>query len=158
MSTPSAPELSEIRNFVALDDRLATAGQPTEQQLAVVRASGFEAVVNLGLLDPRYCLTDEARIVAALGMSYRHIPVDFQHPTLDDFRAFVDTMREHAGRRVFVHCAANFRVSCFVALYGERELGWSREAADAHVRKLWQPNEVWQAFLRDVRSSPAREK
>jgi hypothetical protein len=50
-----------------------------------------------------------------------------------------------------VHCAMNFRVSCFVALLGESELGWTREQADAHVRRLWKPDEVWSAFLKDMR-------
>jgi hypothetical protein len=32
-------------------------------------------------------------------------------------------------KKVFVHCAANYRVSSFVALYGEARLGWSRSRA-----------------------------
>ncbi len=136
---------------MAVGDALATAGQPTEEQLAAVHAQGFEVVVNLGLLDPRYCLPDEAGSVAALGMAYHHVPVDFQQPTLADFDAFRKVMQDARGKRVFVHCAANMRVSCFVALYGETDLGWSRADADAHVAKLWQPNDVWAGFLKDVR-------
>lgn len=145
--------LDTIRSFVAVSEELGTAGQPTEEQLAAVRSQGFEVVVNLGLLDPRYCLPDEARTVAALGMAYHHVPVDFQQPKLADFDAFRGIMRETAGRRVFVHCAANMRVSCFVALYGETDLDWSREKADSHVARLWQPNDVWARFLGEVRSA-----
>jgi protein tyrosine phosphatase (PTP) superfamily phosphohydrolase (DUF442 family) len=149
--------LTDIRNFLAVDERLGTAGQPTEAQLAEIRAEGYAAVLNLGLLDPKYCLPDEAGLVAGLGMEYRHIPVMFDAPAVDDFRAFAATMDAWADRRVFVHCAANFRVSAFVALYGELRLGWTRDRADELTRTLWQPNDVWRAFIdrcrTDVRST-----
>jgi protein tyrosine phosphatase (PTP) superfamily phosphohydrolase (DUF442 family) len=40
--------LADIRNFEALDERLGTAGQPTEAQLSDIAADGYAAVVNLG--------------------------------------------------------------------------------------------------------------
>ena len=139
--------LADIRNFEAVDDRLGTAGQPTEAQLGDVAAAGYAAVVNLGLLDPKYCLPDEAASVAALGLAYRHIPVKFDAPAVEDFRAFAAAMDEWNDKKVFVHCAANYRASAFVALYGELRLGWPRERADALARKLWQPNDTWRAFI-----------
>lgn len=145
-------ELAAIYKFVSIDERLATAGQPTEQQLAGIRDRGFEVVINLGLLDPRYCLADEAGSVSSLGLSYHHIPVNFQEPQTSDFDEFRRVMKESAGRRVFVHCAANMRVSCFVALFGELELGWNREQAESHIRRVWEPNEAWTAFLKKVRT------
>lgn len=139
--------LEEIRNFVPLSDRLATAGQPTEQQLEEVARAGFDTVVNLGLLDPRYCLADEAGLVQSLGMSYHHIPVDFKAPQEEDLEAFFDVMDRSPNASVFVHCAANYRVSCFVALYGQARLGWSEQQADAHIRLLWEPDKTWRHFL-----------
>ena len=146
-------DVGTIKNFVVVSDELATAGQPSESELAALQARGFTAVVNLGLLDPKYCLPDEAGTAAGLGLEYHHIPVDFQAPALADFERFVEVMRGLSGKKAFVHCAMNFRVSCFVALYGEAELGWSRERADAHIRRLWEPNDVWQAFLGRVRGT-----
>jgi protein tyrosine phosphatase (PTP) superfamily phosphohydrolase (DUF442 family) len=145
--------LSDIKNCVAVSATLVTAGQPREPELAEIAADGFELIVNLGLLDPRYCLPDEAGSVAKLGLGYRHIPVDFTAPAEEDFRRFEATLLEASGRRVFAHCAANYRVSCFVALFGEAHLGWSREQADAHVRRLWEPDEVWRTFMARVRAS-----
>jgi protein tyrosine phosphatase (PTP) superfamily phosphohydrolase (DUF442 family) len=146
---------TDIRNFVQVDARLGTAGQPTEEQLRALAAEGYAAVVNLGLLDPKYCLPDEAGLVASLGMEYRHIPVRFDAPAVDDFRAFAAAMDEWAGRKVFVHCAANYRVSAFVALYGELRLGWSRARADEHACALWTPNETWRAFIERCRAEAA---
>src|SRR5215472_15437996 len=41
------PEM--IYNWRRLDDRITTSGQPTEQQLADIRALGVRHIVNLGL-------------------------------------------------------------------------------------------------------------
>jgi protein tyrosine phosphatase (PTP) superfamily phosphohydrolase (DUF442 family) len=64
--------LDDVKNYVAVSDRLGTAGQPSEEQLRDVADAGFEVVVNLGLPDPRYCLADEAGSVHALGLTYHH--------------------------------------------------------------------------------------
>jgi len=110
--------LDDIKNFLAIETRLGTAGQPTEAELREVAAAGYQAVVNLGLLNPEYCLPDEAGLATSLGMKYRHLPVNFDAPAVADFEAFVGQMDAWAAERVFVHCAANFRVSSFMAIYG----------------------------------------
>ncbi len=143
--------LDEIRNFVAVSERLGTAGQPSEAQLGDVAAAGFEVVVNLGLLDPRYCLADEAGTVASLGLAYHHIPVDFDAPRAGDLRRFLEVMDAAGEKQVFVHCAANYRVASFVALYGEARLGWSPAQGDAHIRRIWEPNETWTRFIDGAR-------
>jgi len=144
--------LDDIKNYVQVSDRLGTAGQPSEEQLREVAGAGFQVVVNLGLLDPRYCLADEAGTVASLGLAYHHIPVDFNAPRPDDLRQFFEAMDASQDQRVFVHCAANYRVSTFVALYGQSRLGWSPEQGDAHIRRIWEPNETWTRFIAEARA------
>ena len=144
--------LEDIRNFLQVDARLATAGQPTVEQLREIAEAGYRAVINLGLLDPRYCLPDEAALAASLGLAYHHIPVQFDSPRREEFDAFAAVMDASADRPTFVHCAANYRVSAFVALYGELRWGWTPAAADAHIRRVWAPNETWQAFLATMRA------
>jgi hypothetical protein len=78
--------------------------------------------------------------------------VQFDAPTLEDFREFVAAMDECTGDKILVHCAANYRVSSFMAVYGEMKLGWTREQGDAHARKLWPLNETWSEFLASCRS------
>jgi hypothetical protein len=68
-----------IYNWRRLDDRITTSGQPTEQQLADIRALGVRHIVNLGLHTHEKALPDEAVSVASLGMTYIHIPVNFQN-------------------------------------------------------------------------------
>lgn len=50
-------------------------------------------------------------------------------------------------QRVYVHCAANMRVSVFTAIYGTRRMGWSKARAAEHIAEVWEPDEIWRAFL-----------
>ena len=153
--------LDDIKNFISVSDRLGTAGQPSEAQLPEIAAAGFEVVVNLGLLDPRYCLADEAGSVANLGLDYHHIPVDFNAPQRGDLERFFSVMDASRDKKVFVHCAANYRVSSFVALYHEARQRWSPQQGDAHMRRVWEPNDTWTRFIAESRarqSTPPPEK
>jgi uncharacterized protein (TIGR01244 family) len=140
--------LDEIYNYRQVDERLSTSGQPTDAQLAEIADAGFQTVVNLALHDdPRYSLPDEPGSVQALGMRYIHIPVQFKAPTEADLDEFFAAMDAHQGERVWVHCAANWRVSAFVGLYRVLRQGWEREQAFALQRNLWEPDEVWAPFI-----------
>src|SRR5215211_8006309 len=77
-----------IYNWRRLDDRITTSGQPTEPQLADIQALGVRHIINLGLHTHEKALPDEAASVSRLGMTYIHIPVDFQNPTDRDFDQF----------------------------------------------------------------------
>lgn len=136
-----------IKNLVQVSEHLATAGQPSEQQLRALAERGIEVVINLGLMDPRYCLADERALVAELGLQYYHIPVEFTKPQACELAAFCDVMDAHASQKIFVHCAANYRVTCFVALYGQLRLSWTEQRADTLIRAVWEPDPLWQEFM-----------
>jgi protein tyrosine phosphatase (PTP) superfamily phosphohydrolase (DUF442 family) len=144
--------IEDIKNFRQADARLGTAGQPTGPQFREIASAGYEVVINLGLLDPKYCLPDEAGLVSGLGMEYHHIPVVFGSPQTADFERFVEVMDSCGGRKILVHCALNWRVSVFVGLYGEMRLGWSRTAADSHMTTFWKPDDIWTAFAAQCRA------
>jgi protein tyrosine phosphatase (PTP) superfamily phosphohydrolase (DUF442 family) len=147
--------LRGIYNFRQLAPDLATAGQPLEDELSAVAAAGFEVVINLALLDADYSLPDEPGLVRSLGMEFEHVPVIWEHPTLADLQAFFAAMGRHAGRRIFLHCAANMRASVFLALYRILQLGWPQDAAMAQVRDIWEPDVVWAAFIKQALANRA---
>ena len=136
-----------ITNWRRLDDRITTSGQPTEQQLLALHALGIRNVVNLGLHSHERALPDEAASLAALGIRYIHIPVDFQNPTEFDFTAFRAIMAELRDVPVHVHCIANYRVSAFFYRYRRDVLGMNDAEARAAMDDVWQPNPVWEAFV-----------
>jgi uncharacterized protein (TIGR01244 family) len=140
--------MHRICNLLPIDERLMTAGQPTQDQLAAVAQAGFEVVINLALHDdPRYSLPDEAGLVRSLGLQYIHIPVQFGAPSDEDLQRFCDAMDAARGCKVFVHCAANKRVTAFLGLYRVLRLQWSEAQAFDAMRSIWEPDAVWSAFI-----------
>ena len=140
-------DLGQIYAFRQIGDNLGTAGQPTEAQLRSVREAGFEAVVNLALPTSDNALANEGSIVTGLGMSYVHIPVNFKAPTTKDFDAFSRVMQAFADRPIFVHCAANMRVSAFVFLYRVLHQRVPASEAKRDLHAIWQPDDVWARFI-----------
>jgi protein tyrosine phosphatase (PTP) superfamily phosphohydrolase (DUF442 family) len=120
------------------------------EELAAVARAGFEVVVNLALHDAEYSLPDECRTVESLGMRYIHIPVVWERPLRADLEHFFEVMDELTGKRVFVHCAANKRVSAFMALYRQLRQDWAPDATRPDVLAIWQPDAVWQQFMEQM--------
>lgn len=149
-----------IFNFIPIGDRVGTGGQPTQEQFRAARDEGYQAVVNLAPSNAEnHALADEDRLVDSLGMAYHHIPVEWASPTLAHFDAFVRTMESLKDKKVLVHCAANFRVTMFYALYATRNEGWSEQQADELIARIWESrpdyrmDATWSSFLNDVRHS-----
>jgi uncharacterized protein (TIGR01244 family) len=138
---------SRVFNHVQVDGRLATSGALSAEAVADIAAAGYRHLIDLLPSDNRHALPEEHALAAQHGLSYAHIPVDFAAPTSADLEAFEQAMQRAAGDKVWVHCAANMRVSAFVSLYGRRQLGWSAERAEELLAEVWQPDAVWQAFI-----------
>jgi GNAT superfamily N-acetyltransferase/protein tyrosine phosphatase (PTP) superfamily phosphohydrolase (DUF442 family) len=80
--------LSAIRNFLRLSSNVATSGQPEPAEFDAIAAAGFDCVINLALPTSTHALSDEAALVAAQGMEYVHIPVEWEAPRFEDFARF----------------------------------------------------------------------
>lgn len=139
--------LEDIRGFLRIDDRLATSGMPRPEHFAAMRAAGFETVINLALPTSDYALPNEGALVSAQGMTYVHIPVKFDAPQREDFDRFTRLLDACVGQRVFVHCAANMRVSAFVFLDRLRRGDTTRADAERDLLRIWKPDGVWAEFV-----------
>lgn len=140
---------TDIYNWRRLDSRVTTSGQPTEEQLAELSKLGIGHVINLGLHTHEKALPDEAASLARLGLTYIHIPVDFDRPTEEDFTKFCGAMAKLEGRPVHVHCIANMRVSAFLYRWQREALGHNDVQARALMDTVWQPGGVWASFIGD---------
>lgn len=152
-----ATGVDQIYKYQRLSDRIATAGQPTETELLFVKKAGFRTVLNLALSTSDNALEDEQAVVVHLGMDYVHIPVEFEAPRPEDYRRFVQAMQNALDGPVFVHCAANKRVSAFFWLYEMEFSGVSEPQATAALHRIWQPDRIWQSFLQNERKRFERE-
>jgi protein tyrosine phosphatase (PTP) superfamily phosphohydrolase (DUF442 family) len=145
----------DAENTYQVFDWLWTSGQISERDIDAMPILGITAVMNLAMLSSSNALPGEAEHVVRHGMTYVHIPVEWEHPKLEQFQEFAGVLRALSGRKVWVHCAKNMRVSVFVYLYRKHVLGESDEQASYPMRKIWQPNVVWQAFIDRVEAAYA---
>ena len=153
------PDYTQMKNFREVDASLVTGGQPSEAQLASLAQAGVQTVINLALHDqPRYSLKDEPGTVAALGMKYVHIPVQFETPTESDLLKFFAAMDAARGEKVLVHCAANMRVTAFLGLYWSTQLGWPDAKAFELMRGVWQPEGTWAEFIAAMQAKHRKQR
>ena len=136
-------------NFRRVSDRVTTSGTVPAEDLAALRANGYDVVVNLLPDRSEYAVEGEATIVGDQGVDYVYIPIDFAAPNHEQFEEFSAAMDANADKTIHVHCAANYRVSAFYSLYAMRQEWWSAEQADEHLRSIWTQGEypVWDEFI-----------
>jgi protein tyrosine phosphatase (PTP) superfamily phosphohydrolase (DUF442 family) len=139
--------LNSIFNYLPINSYLATSGQPTEKQLSSIKAAGYEIVINLAPSGTENALQDEAALVKELAMEYIHIPVNFFKPSERKFGLFVDAMSQSKNKKVWLHCAANMRVSAFLFRYRRDILQENAAIAKRDLEKIWQPMGVWAQFI-----------
>jgi protein tyrosine phosphatase (PTP) superfamily phosphohydrolase (DUF442 family) len=143
----SNKKLADICNYLKIDDLIATAGQPTIAQFHLIKNAGYHTVINLAPHTSANALPDERSIVESLDMTYMYIPVDFNHPTDQDFNHFCDVMQKLKPNPVFIHCAANMRVSAFLYRYRVEIRGEDRLMARQDLHQIWTPNSIWRSFI-----------
>lgn len=141
-------DVEAVFNYARISDRIATSGQPGSDEFKIIAAAGFTSVVNLAMHDSDGAIREEGYLVALSGMSYFHIPVSFDAPTATHLRYFIQLMEILEDEKIWVHCALNYRVSAFMFLYLTLVKGHAVETAKSPIFDEWQPDDVWQQFMR----------
>ncbi len=142
--------MQDLRAFGRIDATLATSGQPTAEQLAMLGEQGIRHVINLALPSSDHAVADEGARLTAQGINYLHLPVVWESPSVEQFTLFAQILWALREESVLVHCALNMRASAFVFLYRVLyEAVPVAEAADL-MHKVWQPDGVWREFIEEL--------
>ncbi len=146
-------DTTPIQAYLKLSETLHTAGQPSSAQLGRLAQHGIQAVINLALPTSDDAVDREAVILTSQGISYFHIPVDWQSPQEEDFDLFCNIFSSlhRQQRQILVHCAKNMRVSAFIYLYRVTKERMSHEAACCDLFRIWVPSDQWFIFLNRIR-------
>ena len=72
----------------------------------------------------------------------------FDSPTQEDLAKFFEATDARKGNRIWLHCAANLRVTAFLGLYRQLREGWPADRAFALMNDFWKPNAVWEEFIK----------
>lgn len=139
--------LEDIKTYRKISDTLHTAAQPTVVQFKSIKHAGVDLVINLALPDSPGAIDNEYDVVQECSMDYIHIPVDFKKPEVSDLECFIQAMDQNKEKNVLVHCAYNWRVSCFVYLYRVIKQDCDEGTAKQEMLDIWEPDETWQSFI-----------
>ena len=141
-----------LLNRIDYSPSLTTSGQPTEAELALIAAAGYDRVIFLAFSNHPKAVAHEDDIARGLGLQFIHIPVEWDSPSPADFAAFAAVMQSHGSSRTLVHCEVNFRASVFGFLYQVLFAGADVGEALSQMQSIWVPNETWEAFIVRVMS------
>ena len=149
--------MKDIVNFWFYDDKLSSSGMPTADQMKEVADAGVDLVINLAPHDVPNAIPDEEQLVQSLGMDYVNIPVIWRSPQAQSLTRFMDVMDAHAGKKIHVHCEANYRASAFIMQYRVLRLGWKKEDAVPVMERMWNPEDfpIWQKYIDENLQSAA---
>lgn len=139
-------EIASVIHYRLIYPNLATSGMPDRNQIELMKAEGYQAIINLAT-ESNHSLPDEADLVLEQGLEYVNIPVVWQNPTLADLEQFFQEMDRRQSQNVYVHCAMNMRVSCFVFLYRVIRQHVPVETAKQDLQRIWEPDPTWQSFM-----------
>ena len=142
-------KLNAVLNYHQISESIGTGGQPTPDQFKAIEEAGFQTVINLAMPDSPNALSNEGAIITELGMTYIHIPVPWQSPSLNDLRKFLAFMKALESQKVFVHCAANYRASAFTNRYLRLMTTATEEESTTPILEQWLPqmDDNWRAIL-----------
>ncbi|MBD3830492.1 MAG: protein tyrosine phosphatase family protein [Arcobacter sp.] len=140
--------MKNILNYIKINELISTSGQPKIEEFDLIKDEGFEVVINLALCNASNAIENEDRVVTNLGMSYFHIPVDFENPKPSDLKLFINVMQSLGANKVWVHCAKNYRVSAFMYVYHKYVLKTPFENIDLSIFNIWNPDKTWQELMK----------
>tara|TARA_B100000579_G_scaffold344219_1_gene296628 strand:- start:1786 stop:2277 length:492 start_codon:yes stop_codon:yes gene_type:complete len=141
-------KVENIYNYYKVPGLYETSGQPTSSQLKLLVKKGYEVIINLAQdsIVGKVAFNQES-ILEESNIRYIHIPVDFDNPKESDFEKFVSIIKKYKNKKLFVHCAANMRVSAFTYRYRRDILNLKHDEIIKDLEKIWKPNKVWKSFL-----------
>ncbi|RXI48026.1 hypothetical protein CRU99_01850 [Malaciobacter mytili] len=140
--------MDTILNYIKINDKISTSGQPTLEELKIIADNDFKVVINLALSNSSLALENEDKIVSQLGMTYIHIPVDFENPEIDNLKIFLAILNSFTNIKVWVHCAKNYRVTAFMYIFHKYFLKTPFENINLSMFDIWTPSKKWQELMK----------
>jgi len=138
--------MNNILNYIKVNEQIATSGQPTKKQFKKIAKKGYDVVINLAMHN-RGAIKEEDKIVSKNGMLYIHIPIVWESPDLKRLKLFLKLLEslQNDGKKVFIHCIKNYRVSVFILKYKQYIL--KEKDAKFIAPKEYNPNRVWREII-----------
>lgn len=141
--------LESCYNYKKVSSKITTSGIVPKNVLQLMANDGYEVVINLLPENHKKSVPEEKEIIEAQDIYYVNIPVEFNTPKQEDLEKFIIEIKKNIGKKVHIHCAANWRVSVFYGVYAFHNGLWNKEEANQFILSIWNPAEhpAWSTFL-----------
>lgn len=140
----------QAENTYSVFDWLWTSGQLTATDIQQLPALGIQHVINLALPTSNNALAGECEMITSLGINYFQLPVTWDKPEPEKLACFIQLLASLQHQKTWVHCAKNMRASAFIYLFRRLHLNETEATAGFPMEKIWQPNDIWTAFIGDA--------
>jgi tyrosine-protein phosphatase SIW14 len=122
-----------VGNFGEVTPMLYRGGQPNQVGLEGLAKMGVNIVVD-GRLTGR---DQERKEVNRMGMQFVELPWHCLFPKDETFVRFLAVLRDHPGKKVFVHCRyGDDRTGMMIAAYRMAVEGWTAEEARQEMEQF----------------------
>ena len=118
-ATVAAPQaevtLESLTNYQVNNEHMVSSGLPSAAHFQLLKDEGISRVIDL-IPGER---GQEQLMVEALSLNYHNIQVEWEHPTLANFKEYTGYMAQanSADDKVLTHCKLNWRGAVFTYLY-----------------------------------------
>lgn len=144
-------QLSQIKNFQFIHERLFSSGQPTAEELKQIKEYGIGTVINLAESDAEHALPHEDKICLDVGLNYIQLPISWETPSSDQCLLLLDLVNHLLeSQMVWVHCSNNSHVSSLMYLYRQYFMDVDIATAQDLLHDIWKPNETWTGLIHAV--------
>ena len=144
-------QLSQIKNFQFIHERLFSSGQPTAEELKQIKEYGIGTVINLAESDAEHALPHEDKICLDVGLNYIQLPISWETPSSDQCLLLLDLVNHLLeNQMVWVHCSNNNHVSSLMYLYRQYFMDVDIATAQDLLHDIWKPNETWTGLIHAV--------
>lgn len=144
-------QLSQIKNFQFIHERLFSSGQPTAEELKQIKEYGIGTVINLAESDAEHALPHEDKICLDVGLNYIQLPISWETPSSDQCLLLLDLVNHLLeSQMVWIHCSNNNHVSSLMYLYRQYFMDVDIATAQDFLHDIWKPNETWTGLIHAV--------
>lgn len=125
-----------IHNFQRVAQGIYRGAQPDAAGLSALKTMGVKTIVSLRV--PPRVIAWESAAAKALDMDFISLPLsNYEEPSANEVKAFLDLVTDPQRQPVFVHCRqGQLRTGALMASYRVLEEGWRADEAYAEAKQL----------------------
>ena len=122
-----------IKNFGKVNDNYFRGSQPTQPQVAALKAMGVKTIIDLR----RDYIPAERQWASESGLNYFNLPLlPGRAATKEQTEYFLRLVNDHANAPVYVHCkGGKHRTGAMTAVYRITHDGWTAQRAFEEMKQ-----------------------